>query len=188
MIKKLSQAVLVTTSILALGGCTLGQIGGSTAAAPANRPPAADYQAPLPPSPPASNLRGICYNPADLAVFRARMVQMELNVITLQCQTAGGARAYESAYASFLNKFKGELATNGRSLQQLAGRKRLNVDVVVTEFANRTGQRAQQDKEFCARGKRAFDWALSAQVTTLTQVPAPYDIGPEMNVYPCPSP
>ena len=187
MIKKLSQAAFVMTGILALGGCTLlGQ--STTASAPANKPPAADYQAPVPTSPPATNLRGICYNPADLAVFRARMVQMELNVITLQCQTSGGARAYESAYASFLNKFKGELAANGRSLQQLAGRKRLNVDVLVTEFANRTGQRAQQDKEFCARGKRAFDWALSAQVTTLAQVPAPYDIGPEMNVYPCPSP
>jgi hypothetical protein len=46
---------------------------------------------------------------------------------------------------------------------------------------------AQEDKEFCARGKRAFDWANSAQVSTLVQVPAPYDIGPEMNVYPCPA-
>jgi len=115
------------------------------------------------------------------------MVQMELNVLTLQCQTANGARAYERNYGDFLNKFKNDLATNGRSLQQMAGRKRYNVDVV-TELANRTGQRAQVDKEFCARGKRAFDWALSAEVTTLEQVPAPYDIGPEMNVYPCPAP
>ena len=185
MIKKLSQAALMIGGMLALGGCTLGQ--SSSAAAP-NRPPAAYYQAAVASSPPATNIRGICYNPADLAIYRARMVQMELNVITLQCQTAGGARAYESAYASFLNKFKNDLATNGRNLQQLAGRKRLNVDVLVTEMANRTGQRAQMDKEFCARGKRAFDWALSAQVTTLTQVPPPYDVGPEMNVYPCPAP
>jgi hypothetical protein len=115
------------------------------------------------------------------------MVQIQLNVITLHCQTAGGARAYESAYASFLSKFRNDLTANGRNLQQLAGRKRFNVDTVVTEFANRTSQRAQLDKEFCARGKRAFDWANSAQVSTLDQVPAPYDIGPEMNVYPCPA-
>ena len=49
-----------------------------------------------------------------------------------------------------------------------------------------TAQRAPTDKEFCARFKRAFDWALSAQVTTLAQVPPPYDLGPEMNVHPCP--
>ena len=52
-------------------------------------------------------------------------------------------------------------------MQQLAGRKRFNLDVVVTEFANRTAQRAPVDKEFCSRSKRAFDWALSPQVTTV---------------------
>jgi hypothetical protein len=186
MINKLSLATLATMSALALQGCNLDL--GQSAAAPANRPPAADYQQALPASPPATNIRGICYTPADLATYRARMLQMELNVITLQCQGPGGARAYESQYAAFLNKFKNDLVTNTRNLNQLAGRKRFNVDSIVTEFANRTGQRAQVDKEFCARGKRAFDWALSPQVTSIAQVPPPYDIGPEMNVYPCPSP
>ena len=59
--------------------------------------------------------------------------------------------------------------------------------MLVTEFANRTAQRAPTDKEFCGRFKRAFDWALSPQVTSLAQVPPPYDLGPEMNVYPCPA-
>ena len=76
----------------------------------------------------------------------------------------------------------------GRSMQQLAGRKRFNLDIVVTEMANRTAQRAPVDKEFCSRSKRAFDWALSPQVTTVEQVPPPFDLGPEMNVYPCPTP
>ena len=116
------------------------------------------------------------------------MVQMEFNVATLQCQNPSGARAYEAQYGAFLAKFQSELAANGRSLQGLAGRKRFNVDVVVTEFANRTAQRAPVDKEFCGRSKRALDWAMSAQVTTLTQVPVPYDLGPEMNVYPCTAP
>ena len=116
------------------------------------------------------------------------MVQMEFNVATLQCQNPSGARAYEAQYAAFLAKFKSDLAANGRSLQTLAGRKRFNVDVVVTEFSNRTAQRAPVDKEFCQRSKRALDWSLSAQVTSLQQVPPPYDLGPEMNVYPCPAP
>lgn len=185
MIKKLLQAAILVASGLALGGCPFEQ---AKTTAPANKPAAADYQAPVPPSPPATNIRGICYNPTDLAVYRARMVQMELNVATLQCQRAGGSRAYEEQYRAFIAKFQSELATNGRSLQQLGARKRFNVDVVVTEFANRTAQRAPVDKEFCSRSKRAFDWSLSPQVTTLAQVPPPYDIGPEMNVYPCPAP
>jgi hypothetical protein len=184
MMTKLLQAAITVTGLLAMGGCTLDQ---AKTTAPANRPPAADYQAAAAPSPSTPN-RATCYNPADLAVYRARMLQMELNVATLQCQNPTGSRAYEDQYRAFIGKFQSDLAANGRSMQQLAGRKRFNVDIVVTEFANRTAQRAPTDKEFCSRSKRAFDWALSSQVTSLEQVPPPFDIGPEMNVYPCPAP
>lgn len=187
MIRTISRAAIAVVGVMAVGACTLGQ--SSTASAPANKPPAADYQAASAvPTPPATSIRAICYSPADLEIFRTRMLQQELTVVTLQCQTTGGARAYEQQYAAFLAKFKNDYATNTRSLQQLAGRKRLNVDVLVTEFANRTAQRAPTDKEFCARGKRAFDWALSQQVTSPSQVPPPFDLGPEMNVFPCPAP
>ena len=185
MIKKLLQAAIVAVGGLALGGCPLEQ---TKTSAPASRPPAADYQAAAAQSPPATNIRGICYNPADLAVYRARMLQMELNVATLQCQNPTGSRAYEDQYRAFIGKFQTEMSANGRSMQQLAGRKRFNLDVTVTEFANRTAQRAPTDKEFCSRSKRAFDWALSTQVTSVAQVPPPFDLGPEMNVYPCPAP
>jgi hypothetical protein len=184
MMKKLVQAAILIAGGLALGGCPFQQQAKTTAPA---KPPAADYQAAVTAAPPAGNIRGICYNDADLAVYRARMVQQEMVVATLQCQTAGGSRAYESQYGAFLSKFQAELATNARGMQQLGGRKRFNVDVVVTEFANRTAQRAPVDKEFCSRNKRAFDWALSGQVTSLAQVPPPYDLGPEMNVHPCPA-
>jgi len=185
MIKKLLQAAVVVAGGLALGGCPLGQQAKTTA--PASKPPAADYQvASTVAPPPAASVRSICYNDADLATYRVRMLQMELNVATLQCQSAGGSRAYEGMYGQLLSKYQSELAANGRAMQQLAGRKRFNLDVVVTEFANRTAQRAPTDKEFCARAKRAFDWALSSQVTSLAQAPPPYDLGPEMNVHPCP--
>lgn len=182
MIKKLLQAAVVVAGGLALGGCP-GQQAKTTAP---TKPPAADYQVASTAAPPAGNIRSICYNDADLTTYRVRMLQMELNVATLQCQTAGGGRAYEGIYGQLLSKYQSELAANGRAMQQLAGRKRFNLDVVVTEFANRTAQRAQTDKEFCSRAKRAFDWALSSQVTSLAQAPAPYDLGPEMNVHPCP--
>ncbi len=184
MIKRLTQAAILTGGILALGACTLGE--SKTAAAPV-KPPAADYQAPVPPSPPAGQIRAICYNAADLAIVQARMVQQELQVVTLQCQGPGGRRAYETVYADFVGKFRAEFATNARSLSQIAGRKRFNTDVLVTEIANRTAQRAPTDKEFCSRGKRAFDWAMDPKVTSLAQVPPPYDLGPEMNIHPCPA-
>ena len=57
----------------------------------------------------------------------------------------------------------------------------------MTEIANRTAQRAPTDKDFCSRGKRAFDWAMDPKVTTLAQVPPPYDLGPEMNIHACPA-
>jgi hypothetical protein len=184
MIKKLLQVAIVAVGGLALGGCPLEQ---AKTTAPV-KPAAADYQAAAPQSPPPTNIRGTCYTPADLTVYRARMLQMELNVATLQCQNPSGARAYEDQYRAFIGKFQTEMAANGRSMQQLAGRKRFNLDIVVTEMANRTAQRAPVDKEFCGRSKRAFDWALSSQVTTVEQVPPPFDLGPEMNVYPCPAP
>ena len=180
MIMKLSQAAILVVGVLAMGACT------PKTAAPVAKPPAADYQAAATATPPAANIRAICYNPADLTTVRSRMVQQELVVATLQCQGPGGSRAYEAQYGSFISKYSAELASNTNALKQVAGRKRLNIDVFVTEIANRTAQRAPVDKEFCSRSKRALDWALSPGVTSLAQVPPPFDLGPEMNIFPCP--
>jgi hypothetical protein len=182
MIGKLVQAAILVAVGLAVGGvssCT------PKTAAPAKKPAAPDYQATVPPAPAAANIRSICYNEADLATIQGRMLQQELSVATLQCQTAGGGRAYDGPYSSFLGKYTAELATNARALQQVASRRRLNVDVVVTEFANRTAQKAPVDKEFCSRSLRALEWALDPKATSLSQVPPPYDLGPDMNMYAC---
>ncbi|MCX7361868.1 MAG: hypothetical protein NTV97_08375, partial [Alphaproteobacteria bacterium] len=78
--------------------------------------------------------------------------------------------------------------TNTRALQQVAARKRLNVDVLVTEFSNRTAQFAPVDREVCARNLRALEWSLDPKVTSLSQAPPPYDLGPAMNIHACPAP
>ena len=182
MIGKLVQAAVLVTAGLAISGfsgCT------PRTATPAKKPPAPDYAAPPPPSPPAAATRATCYNDADLAVMHARMLHQELTVATLQCQNASGGRAYEDSYRSFLNKFTPELAANGRALTELSRRKRFNVDVVVTEFANRTAQKAPVDKEFCSRSLRALEWALDGKATSLALVPPPYDLGPDMNMHAC---
>jgi hypothetical protein len=180
---------LLRAAILVAGGLAVSGNSGCTpkTATPAKKPAAPDYQAAVPPTPPAGNIRAICYNEADLATMRARMLHQELTVATLQCQNSSGSRAYEGAYTSFLGKFTPELTTNGRALQQIAARRRLNVDVVVTEFANRTAQKAPVDPEFCSRSLRALEWALDPRATSLAQVPPPYDLGPDMNIYPCPA-
>lgn len=180
---KLARVALLFASGLSIAGC---QLDGAKTAAPAKRPPAADYQAAVPASPATIN-KAICYSDADLPVIRARMLQQEFAVATLQCQTAGGGRAFESLYSSFLQKFtgNGELSANARAIQTLSRRKGFNLDVLVTEFANRTAQKAPVDNQFCARNLRAFEWALDPQVTTLAQVPPPYDLGPDMSIFAC---
>src|SRR3954462_7830294 len=109
MIGKLVQAAILVAAGLAISGfsgCT------PKTATPAKKPAAPDYQAAVPPSPPAASIRSICYNEADLATMQARMLHQELTVATLQCQNSSGGRAYEGAYTSFLGKYTSELATN----------------------------------------------------------------------------
>ena len=185
MFSKSLMTLILAASGLTLGGCTPDK---ARTEAPVRRPPAGDYQQALAPSTPPANLKVICYNAADLSTIRARMLQIELSVAALQCQTAGGGRAFEGIYSNFLNKFRAELTTNTRALQQVAARKRLNVDVLVTEFSNRTAQFVPVDREFCPRNLRALEWSLDPKVTSLSQAPPPYDLGPAMNIHACPAP
>ena len=181
---KVTQAALLIAGGLAIAGC---QMDAPKTAVAAKKAPAADYALVVPAAAPA-NLKAICYNDADIATIRARMFHQELVVATLQCQTPSGGRAFESLYGSYLGKFGGELSTNARALNELSRRKRFNVDVVVTEFSNRMAQRAPVDKDFCARNLRALEWAMDPRVSSFTQTPPPYDLGPEMNMYACTAP
>ena len=151
----------------------------------AEKKPAPDYQMKVAQvSPP--NVSKICYDQQSLTTYYERMLQQELAVGTLSCQNADGTRKYEKQYGDVLAKFSGDLSTNAVELKSLTARRRLNMDVLVTEFANREAQRRNDDPEYCSRLERAFAWALSPGVTSLTQVPPPHDLGPEMNAFPCP--
>ena len=55
----------------------------------------------------------------------------------------------------------------------------------MTEFANRTAQKAPVDTQFCSRSLRALEWALDPKATSLAMVPPTYDLGPDMNIHPC---
>jgi hypothetical protein len=182
MIRKLFQVAIVVAGSLSLGGCPEG----ARTAAPAKAPPAPNYQsASATPIPPAAKISSICYNEADLITIRSRMLHQELVVATLQCQTANGGRAFDTIFGSYLSKYQPELSTNARSLTTLSRSKRFNVDTLVTEFSNRMAQHAPVDKDFCGRSLRALEWSLDAKATSLAVVPPPYDLGPEMNIFPC---
>jgi hypothetical protein len=113
------------------------------------------------------------------------MVQQELTVGVLTCKGADGKRLLEKQYTDFLAKFGPELSTNAVALQGAVAAKGRNFDVVITEIANRTAQQPVGDPAFCSRHQRALEWSLAPSVTSLSQVPSPYDFGPEMNVFPC---
>lgn len=151
----------------------------------AEKKPAPDYQMKVAQfSPP--NVNQVCYDQPSLTTYYERMLQQELAVGTLSCKNADGSRKYEKQYGDVLAKFSGDLSTNAAELKSLTARRRLNIDVLVTEFANREAQRRNDDPEYCSRLERAFNWALSPGVTSLAQVPPMHDLGPEMNAFPCP--
>ena len=173
----LTALCLLAAGVSALAACT---------AHPPEKKATNDYQAPVAAVAPPANLRSICYNDADLSAFRVRMVQQQLVVGALHCKGADGKLHLDDEYAAFVKKFNPELGSNAVEMKSLVGRKKANLDVMVTEIANRTAQRPTQDPAFCSRHQRALEWSLLTEVTTLTQVPAPYDLGPEMKIFSCP--
>ena len=145
-----------------------------------------NYQAPVAAVTPPANVKTICYSDNELMAFRVRMVQQELVVGALQCKGPDGKMYLDDEYAAFMKKYHPELSSNAAEMKSVVTRKKANLDVMVTEIANRTAQRPRLDPDFCSRHQKAFDWALLQQVTSLKEVPAPYDLGPEMRVFPCP--
>jgi hypothetical protein len=152
----------------------------------AEKKPAPDYQMKAASVPPPANLTTICYDEAAMSVYYTRMTQQQLAVGTLSCQEAGGKRRFEKQYSDLLAKYGSDLASNAADIKAIAAKRRLNMDVLVTEFANREAQQRQNDPQYCERFERAFNWALSPAATSLSQVPPVHNYAAEMNAFPCP--
>lgn len=170
-------AALIAVSAAAIAACTMKK---------PPEEPSANYQAPVSALAAPANVRAVCYDDAALSAYRVRMVQQEMTVGVLSCQGTDGKRSFEKQYGDFLAKFKDELASNASELKAVTVKKKANFDVLITEVANRTAQQPRSDNQFCSRFQKALDWSLSPKVTSLTQVPSPYDFGPEMKIYACP--
>jgi hypothetical protein len=172
-----TRPTLALAALLAVAACV--PDGPNTAAGPG-------YQAPAARIAPPPNLAQVCFDEPSHAAWRVRMVQQELSVGVLSCKGADGLRRLDPQYRAFVTKFADELKANAEALQSVVQRRGRNFDVVITEIANRTAQQPTGDPAFCSRHQRALDWSLAPSVTSLVQVPSPYDFGPEMNVFPCP--
>jgi hypothetical protein len=172
-----TKTLAALVALLALAACTPEKP--NTAAGPT-------YQAPVASITPPANVKAVCFDDAALSAYRVRMVQQELAVGVLSCKSADGSRQYDQQYIGFLAKYNPELSSNAQELKSIVTAKGRNFDVVITEIANRTAQKPTEDPAFCSRHRRALEWSLAPSVSSLTQVPSPYDFGPEMNVFPCP--
>lgn len=144
-----------------------------------------NYQAPVAAIAPPANVAKICYDDADIGVVHARMVQQEVVVGALQCKTPDGKLALADKYGDFIGKYGNELSSNSASLTELAKRHHANVDVMVTAIANLTANQVAKDGAFCSRHQQALEWAMQPQVTSLSQIPSPYNLDTEINVFPC---
>lgn len=120
-----------------------------------------------------------CYTRDDLAALRVAMQRSALLMAALHCRND----ALESAYGRFVAKFEAELAAGNRRLEARGGK---GVNVLMTDLVGRVGPRTVTDPDFCGRNRRTFDAALDPLVTSLDQVPLPYDFSPEIGAYPCP--
>ena len=89
MIGKLVQATVLVTAGLAISGSS-----GCTPKTVATKPPPApDYMAPSPPSPPAAATRATCYNEADLSMTMCTRVEPPRGRPLCPANAAGARRS-----------------------------------------------------------------------------------------------
>lgn len=116
-----------------------------------------------------------CLEQSEHDAVRARILQNSLATATLTCLDDKRNRLLEAKYNQFVQRYNPEYAENARVLRQIAARRGKNFDVLNTDMANQAAVQMSTDGQFCNRAGRAFDWALSPKVTSLSQVPPPVD-------------
>lgn len=130
--------------------------------------------------------RGPCLTPEEMQAVRNEIAWQQFYNAAIQCRA--GTPAFASDYTAFRNKFRADNELNSAPLQRVAAKRRANIHAFKTEIANRDGAMAGGNPNYCANAYAAFRWALSSQVTTITQVPPMFDFLPEMGVSTCGAP
>lgn len=107
----------------------------------------------------ANAAEAACAKSGELGGLQARVLQTELMVAALSCGEA-------SRYNQFIVKFRGELVSESRRMQDFfsrvhGGRASRELNAFVTELANNSSQRSlTQAASFCPQAAAMFDDVL----------------------------
>ncbi len=108
----------------------------------------------------ADALKG-CVDGKGERALNARVLQIELMVGAIQCGN-------KSLYKSFYRKYRSQLQSEGRFLQELyrkdyGGRGKSEVEKLKTRLANQAARRASVNRgSYCQQNKQLFNEALAA--------------------------
>ena len=106
-----------------------------------------------------------CFTPDEAKAAHFRILQQELNVAALNCQTLDpNDPTFSGRYNDFVGKFGGKLQDNAVALRKHFSRAGANFDMWMTKVANDAGQRVFTDTNFCQQAWENLDKSLALEV------------------------
>jgi hypothetical protein len=93
-----------------------------------------------------------CFTPEEAAAARVRAVQLEFNVVALNCRTVDPSAddpTFSIRYNDFVRRFDSVLEDNAKRLKAHFNRVGGNLDAWMTRLANETDQTVHRDSGFC---------------------------------------
>ncbi|QQS13144.1 MAG: hypothetical protein IPK81_02440 [Rhodospirillales bacterium] len=174
----------MTVTFLRAAGATAAAVALLAACQPTTQAPAAPSTAYAKVAPPASGpVRGACLTPEEVQAVRIEIAWQQFYNAAIQCRSA--IPAFQQDYGAFRSKFSADNNLNSAPLQRTVGKRGLNINTFKTDIANRDGGRAGGNPGYCANAMEGYRWALSQQVSNITQVPPMYDFSSDMGLRAC---
>jgi hypothetical protein len=100
----------------------------------------------------ASAAPSACFTPDEAKAARFRVLQQELNVAALSCQTLDPKDpTFHDRYNQFVNRFGGKLQENAQALRRHFARIGGDLDAWMTRVGNDANQRVFTDENYCQR-------------------------------------
>jgi hypothetical protein len=91
-----------------------------------------------------------CFTPAEVEAADIRVLQQQLNVAALNCQTGDSADpSFAVRYNSFIKQFAKPLQDNAENLRRHFGADKNGLDRWMTRVANQAGQAVITQPDYC---------------------------------------
>lgn len=114
-----------------------------------------------------------CYNDAEAAAARVRVMQTDFMVAALSCDHRGVPEVRQR-YTAFVKQYSGEMAVHGRALisyfQRAGGSRAL--DSFITSLANEMALGAGRSASYCKEILGKIDRSLTTKTSLATLAPA----------------